>query len=189
MNFISIVVTAFLSVSNLALAQSIYGLRQVDYTQDLGEPGTVVNGIPNFQKTTDSIYRGGRATLEGLQYLKKAGFKTIINLENDSKAVQNELAMAKKVGLQMYSSPLSWTTPPNDKQVDSIIASLKNSQMYPVFVHCHYGKDRTGMIIGLYRVFGQNWNPKDAYAEMIKYGYHPEYKALDNYFRAKTKMR
>ena len=145
--------------------------------------------IPNFQKVTDSIYRGGRSTDSGLQYLKKAGFKTIINLENDSQAVAYESSVAKKLGMQMYSAPMDWLKTPDDKQVNAILSALQNPQMYPVFVHCHFGKDRTGLIVGLHRVFNQKWTPKDAYAEMLKYGFHPEYKALDNYYRAKTKVR
>lgn len=176
-------------VSGFLQAQAVYPSRDIVVTYDVGSPGRVDNGIPNFQKTTDSIYRGGRPTVQGLQYLKASGFKSIINLENDSKMVAAELANAKKLGLQMYSAPMSWQTTPDDKQVNAILAALQNPQMYPIFVHCHYGKDRTGMIIGLHRVLTQKWTVKDAYNEMLKYGYHPEYKALDNYFRAKTKMR
>lgn len=187
MNLVSIV--AVLLVSLVSGAQNRYNYGQYEIVYDVGTPRDVVNGISNFQKTTDYIYRGGRPTVQGLQYLKKAGFKTIINLENDSKAVSSELATAQKLGLQMYSSPLSWTKTPDDKQINSILAALQNSSIYPIFVHCHYGMDRTGLIIGLHRVLAQKWNPKDAYAEMIKYGFHTEYKALDNYFRAKTKMR
>ncbi len=178
-----------LFVSQFSLAQFQYINPYAERTSDEGVMGVLVNGIPNFQKTTDTIFRGGRATQQGLNYLKQAGFKTIINLENDSKAINAEAAYAKKIGLQMYSSPLSWTKPPNDAQINNIIAALQNPNMYPVFVHCHYGKDRTGMIIGLYRVLVQGWDPRDAYAEMIKYGFHTEYKALDDYYRAKTKMR
>lgn len=186
-SFLSLTITLLassLGFSHYQLNGSLY--QAID---DVGIVGRVDNGIPNFQKTTDSIFRGGRPSEQGLQFLKKAGFKTIINIENNSKAIKNEMAIAKRLGLLMYSSPMSWQTTPDDKQVNTILAALQNPQMYPIFIHCHYGKDRTGLIIGLYRVFVQKWNPKDAYSEMLKYGYHPEYKALDNYYRAKTKMR
>jgi protein tyrosine/serine phosphatase len=190
MSLFSAVIFSFIvSVSSQAFSQQNYFNSNVVGVDDYGVRGPLINGLPNFQKTTDSIYRGGRPTLEGIQYLKKSGFKTIINIENNSKAISAELAMAKKLGLQMYSSPMSWTTSPNDKQVNSVLAALNNPQLYPIYIHCHYGKDRTGLIIGLYRVFSQNWSPKDAYAEMLKYGFHPEYKPLDDYFRVKTKMR
>ncbi len=148
-----------------------------------------VNGIPNFQKVSDTLYRGGRPTEQGLQYLKTSGFKTIINLENDTKSIAYELIVAKKIGLQLYSSPLSWQKAPDDKQINNILAALQNPQMYPIYVHCHYGMDRTGLVVGLHRVFAQKWTAPAAYNEMLKYGFHPEYKALDNYYRAKTNLR
>jgi len=182
-----VVVTLF--VSNLGLTQTVNQIQYFAGVDDVGLPGRNDNGIPNFQKTTDSIYRGGRPTDQGLQFLKKSGFKTIINLENNSQAISKEMEAAKKLGLQMYSSPMSWQTTPDDKQVNAILAALKNSQMYPIFIHCHYGRDRTGLIIGLYRVLVQKWPAKEAYSEMLKYGFNTQFKALDNYYRAKTNMR
>ncbi len=189
------IVTSVLSIllfgAQLGIARNSYqqqDLAQI-YIDDKGPQGRLDYGIPNFQKTTDVIYRGGRPTLKGLQYLKTAGFKTIINLENNNQAVSQEFAAAKKLGLQMYSAPMSWTTKPDDKQVNAILANLQNPEMYPIFIHCHHGMDRTGLIIGLHRVFAQKWTAKDAYSEMLKYGFHPEYKALDNYYRVKTQMR
>ncbi|MBL7542386.1 MAG: tyrosine-protein phosphatase [Bdellovibrionaceae bacterium] len=176
-------------VSFSVTAQSVYVQSYGDAVNDVGPQGPVTNGIPNFQKTTDAIYRGGRPSEQGLLYLKKAGFKTIINLENNEPAVAKELAFTKKIGINMYSAPMSHLITPNEAQVNSILKALSDPKMYPVFVHCHYGKDRTGMIVGLYRVLMQGWKPQDAYREMLSYGFHPEYKALDNYFRVRTQMR
>lgn len=181
--------TLLIVSTNVCLAQARLANPYTERVNDEGTAGVLVNGIPNFQKTTDVIFRGGRPTQQGLDYLKKAGFKTIINIENNMDAVNAEYKYTQKIGLQMFSSPLPWTKTPNDAQVMKIIEALKNPVYHPVIIHCHYGKDRTGLIIGLYRVLVQGWKPQDAYAEMIKYGFHTEYKALDNYYRAKTRMR
>lgn len=51
-----------------------------------------------------------------------------------------------------------------------------------VVVHCEHGDDRTGILIGLYRLL-QGWSKADAYAEMIRMGYHPELYALTRYWK------
>lgn len=184
-----VLISFFIFAAVPVLAQQYSGNLFYEQVDDVGPIGSVVNGIPNFQKTTDLIYRGGRPTEQGLSYLKKAGFKTIINLENNAQVVAKESAYAKKIGISMYSTPMSHLKTPNDVQVNAILKALSDPKMQPIFVHCHYGKDRTGMIIGLHRVLMQGWKPQDAYKEMLKYGFHPEYTALDDYFRKRAKLR
>ena len=42
------------------------------------------------------------------------------------------------------------------------------------FIHCTHGHDRTGLVVGCYRVLKQGWTKNDAYAEMLQHGFHPE---------------
>ena len=41
------------------------------------------------------------------------------------------------------------------------------------YVHCEHGQDRTGLIIGAYRVRVQRWSKSQAYQEMKAHGFHP----------------
>lgn len=75
---------------------------------------------------------------------------------------------------------------PNELQVNQILDALKNVDNFPVFIHCHHGQDRTGLIIGLYRVEVQGWTPSKAYQEMLDVGFHPSISTLDNYFKHRT---
>jgi tyrosine-protein phosphatase SIW14 len=142
--------------------------------------------IPHFNQVTAHIYRGGRPSAAGLQELEQLGVKTIIDLENNSGAIQSEQAGLKNTSIQFVSVPLaSWKTP-KDADVEKVLQLLADPQNYPIFIHCQHGQDRTGLLVGLYRVFEMNWKPVDAYHEMKERGFHPVLFFLNHYFEKKT---
>lgn len=146
--------------------------------------------IPRYGKVVEGIFRGGRPELSDLALIQKQnGIKTIINLETNDGVVKAEYAQAKRLGIQFFAEPMSAFKTPSDAQVQKILNALTNSSLQPLFLHCHHGEDRTGMIIGLYRVFVQKWKPQQAYKEMLDNGFHPQLRELDNYFKRKTGMR
>jgi protein tyrosine/serine phosphatase len=110
--------------------------------------------------------------------------KTIIDLENDDQAIATEKAWAEQNGINFISEPMSGLETPNDTEVNDILQKIHDSQ--PVFVHCMQGHDRTGLVIALYRVFGEGWTPKDAHDEMMSLGYDPLLIAMNHYFEQKT---
>ena len=75
---------------------------------------------------------------------------------------------------------------PSDVQINQILSALADTNNFPIFIHCHHGQDRTGLIIGLYRVEAQGWAPAKAYQEMLVNGFHPNLAGLDKYFRDRT---
>jgi protein tyrosine/serine phosphatase len=88
--------------------------------------------------------------------------------------------------MNYISYPLSGFFSPSKDKVDSIMQVLNNPYYWPIFIHCKHGQDRTGLIIGLYRVFYQEWTPKEAYQEMIRYGFHPWLLGLRFYYKKET---
>ncbi len=42
------------------------------------------------------------------------------------------------------------------------------------------------MIIGLYRVLVQHWQPADAYSEMLYFGFTPGLRELDDFYKNRT---
>jgi tyrosine-protein phosphatase SIW14 len=139
--------------------------------------------IDVFAEVTAGVYRGARPERVGLEALKKMGVKTIINIDDDDEAIAEEAQNAKELGLNMISKPLSGFWAPSDEDVDAILNLLHDPSLYPVFVHCQHGQDRTGMIVGFFRVYFQQWKPEDAYQEMLDFGFHPELFLLNHYFR------
>lgn len=148
---------------------------------------TSTNSIPEYDQVTENIFRGGRPVRSDLDWLAQNKIKTIINLEDNSSAVSSEQDYLKKIGVKFISFPMSATQQPNDTQINSVLNALQDPTNFPIFIHCHHGQDRTGMLIGLYRVFVQTWKSDQAYQEMLGHGFHPVLKKLDNYFKIKTK--
>jgi len=143
--------------------------------------------IPNFIEVNQNIYRGGRPSKAGLDELKTLGIKTIINLENNQKAVAFEKKYLKsEKGLNYFSIPMASLKTPRDADVAAVLNILKDSKYYPIFIHCQHGQDRTGLVMGLFRVFIENWTPGDAYQEMLDKGFHKILFPLDHYYEKKT---
>lgn len=148
---------------------------------------SVVSSIPNFLKVTDHIYRGGRPLVNDLADLaNQLSIGTVINLENKEQMIQAEESEAKRLGISFISSPMSAQVTPSDSQVDEILNVLKDAKNFPIFIHCHHGQDRTGLIMGIYRVEVEGWNPEKAHQEMLQIGFHPGFKSLEDYFRKRT---
>jgi protein tyrosine/serine phosphatase len=139
-----------------------------------------------LELVTESILRSPRPDRQMLESVQAQGFNTIVNLENEPRYVTEEDALAGELGMTHLSLPLSWWTRPPDEKVNEILSHMVRSNVAPMLLHCKHGEDRTGMIIGLYRVFIQGWTPQDAYREMLDKGFHPILYALDSYFKEKT---
>jgi tyrosine-protein phosphatase SIW14 len=143
--------------------------------------------IPNAHLLSEQILRGGRPEMSDLEELKAQGYKTIINLENDELVVAEEKAYAESLGFKYISNPMNPTKRPVDQEIDRLLFEMQNSENYPIFLHCQHGRDRTGLLSGLYRVFADKWQPDVAYQEMIDFGFRPIFSSMKKYFFDKTK--
>lgn len=151
--------------------------------------------IKNFHEVTPEIYRGASPYTAGMSYLKTIPIKTDLDLETLQDifgAKEKELAAANLIDfvnepLLALAGKLSDVDANLDEtEMNRIMELVSDPNGYPLFIHCKRGMDRTGLVVGLYRVLNQNWAPEDAWAEMLEYGYHPHYLALTRYFEEKT---
>jgi len=138
-----------------------------------------VQDLPNFHKVHDFLYRAGEPTPKGLNQLKEMGVKTLIDLRAPTAAAHNEKAIASKLGMQYINLPMS-AEPPTKKQVEKMLKTIDSAQknQEPVLVHCAHGSDRTGCMIGIYRVARDGWGFDDTYKEMRKYWFGQKYLKL-----------
>jgi len=143
-------------------------------------------GIPNFHVVAPGIYRGAAPTTQGLSALKDMGIRTIIDLRISPKLVKLEKAQALAMGFSWINLPMG-SEPPTQKQVDILLATLCKAPAEPVFVHCQHGADRTGCMIGIYRVQVQDWSFAQAWPEMRRYGFKPRYTKLTAAVRSRAK--
>jgi protein tyrosine phosphatase (PTP) superfamily phosphohydrolase (DUF442 family) len=135
---------------------------------------------PNFRAVTDGsagafwLFRGGQPSKVDLEYLARdAGIKTVICLRRRRDDWEHRLT--QELGIELIYLPM----PLRLKKLSSrdfleilqqffqaVTASPRN-----IFVHCDEGIDRTGLMIGLLRIYKQGWTFDAAYKEMIECGY------------------
>lgn len=145
-------------------------------------------GIPNFHKVDSNIYRGAAPTKQGLQELQKMGVRTIIDLRIERAKAKAEQQIANSMGFTWINLPMGKEAP-TKKQVETLLATLANAGKEPVFVHCQHGADRTGCMIGIYRVQVQGWSFAKAWPEMRKYGFKPYLSELKAAVRSRAKSK
>jgi tyrosine-protein phosphatase SIW14 len=142
--------------------------------------------IQNFAEVATGVYRGANPGDDGLEYLAGIGVRADLDLQTSPFAVAEEEEAAADLGLTFTSEPISPLWKVNDDQMDRILGILADPARRPIYVHCRHGQDRTGMVIGVFRVLHEGWAPEDAYAEMLDHGFHPGFVMLKEYFEDKT---
>lgn len=147
----------------------------------------------NFGTFGEGLYRGARLEKSHFAYLKSLGVKTIINLQGgdikdpvlgpvagwlepgeSDEWITLERQSAEGLGIRFIHVPLSSITPANRQlgyDVGRVLKMLNDPANQPVYVHCEHGEDRTGVVVALYRVFYENWDPQAAYDEMVQMGH------------------
>ena len=143
-------------------------------------------GLKNFHQVADGIYRGAAPTNTGLKTLKSMGIHTIIDLRISPKQVKAEKKTAEGMGFKWINIPMGKEAP-KQKQVDTFLSTLAKAKGEPVFVHCQYGADRTGCMIGIYRVQVEGWTFEKTWQEMRKYGFKPYLNELKEAVRSRVK--
>ncbi len=141
---------------------------------------------PPIELVSPGIWRGPRPTQATLAQLKSLGVKTILDLENSDDAIRSERAAVGKLGMTFVLESMSGFWTPNDSEVNQIEAIMADPSRRPIFVHCQHGQDRTGLIVGLHRVFHEHWTPAAAYKEMLAKGFHQALFLLNHYYEEKT---
>lgn len=173
----------------LALAAACGGVpdsNQITSGPAQGDATTANVQTPPIELVSPGIYRGPRPTQDTLAQLKSMGVQTILDLENTDSAIQAEQGWASNLGLNFVSEPMSGFWYPDDSEVDQIESILSDQTQWPIFVHCQHGQDRTGLIVGLYRVFSEGVDPGTAHDEMVQKGFHTALFLLNHYYEDKT---
>jgi uncharacterized protein (TIGR01244 family) len=126
-------------------------------------------GIVNFGKVNDNLYRGAQPDAAGIKTLARLGIKTIIDLRMTNDVWQAEAAEASANGLTYTNVPMKGFGRPKPEHIEKALAII-DSLPSPVFVHCQHGCDRTGTIIACYRIRREQWSSEQALREAKHYG-------------------
>jgi len=142
-----------------------------------------VEGVGNFQKVDEHVYRGAQPTPQGFSNLQKLGIKVVVDLREpgDRSAFENKIVTA--AGMKYVSVPMYGMETPSNDSVRKVLALLEDTSSGPVFVHCKRGADRTGGVIACYRIEHDGWKNDKALVEARSMGMSWFQKAIQSYVR------
>ncbi len=99
--------------------------------------------------------------------MQRRGIRTLVNLRGRTRGFES--AFAAREGLRLFSFDLSASRPPSSEDVARFLALVSDPENQPVLVHCRNGVDRTGYLLGIYRIETASWSPERAAREMNRY--------------------
>ena len=138
-----------------------------------------LKGLENVGRVADGIYRGAQPSAEGLDTLKKMGVKTVINLRHFHGS--KEEAWCGERGLDYLRIVTETSDAPKDEDVRKFLDIVTDPKRQPVYFHCAYGKDRTGMMCAVYRMAVGEWGLSEAVEEMDEFGFRRTWRDLRGY--------
>jgi protein tyrosine/serine phosphatase len=149
-----------------------------------------IEGVPNSGKINDRLYRGAQPRDPGLLELKKLGITMIVNLrDEDPSKISWEENRAESLGIRFVHIAVNEWSPPTNEQVAQFLSIFRDNPQEKVFVHCHFGEDRTGVFIASYRMAFEKLPADQALKEMRYFGYnglwHPSMTAFVRDFPAR----
>jgi protein tyrosine phosphatase (PTP) superfamily phosphohydrolase (DUF442 family) len=141
--------------------------------------------IKRFQKVDDRLYRGAQPDEAGFRYLRSIGVRTIVNLREERYAARlREQQIVEALGMKYVHVPVTvgnfFNRSPQipEAAVRAFFETLDAPNAGAVFVHCKRGADRTGALVGLYRIARHGWDATRAYREARDVGMRYWHKGL-----------
>jgi hypothetical protein len=126
----------------------------------------------SFHEVSAGIWIGCRPkSQDDFAKLRQCGIRTIISYETFTWHVAPEKQKAARYGFGFRNVPI-FASPfgPSEEHVREALILLSDKSLRPVYAHCLYGRDRTLMIIALYRVYFEGASPEEAWLEMKAQG-------------------
>jgi len=179
-----------LSLFSQSSSQTVSQPSAPTFTQPAFGQKLHIPGIPNAGKISEVLYRGAQPREVGLSELKILGINTIVDLRGEDREKINwERQRAEALGMRFVQIPVSGWSPPTDEQLVQFLSLLRDNPGHKIFVHCHFGDDRTGVFIAAYRVASEKWTADQAIKEMYFFGFnglwHPSMKSFIREFPAR----
>jgi tyrosine-protein phosphatase SIW14 len=144
-----------------------------------------------FAQVGPRLYRGGQPDAAQLAELYARGVRTVISLRQERDVVAGEAAAAERLGMRFLNFGFSGFADPDPALLRTIVDAMRASGDGAVYVHCRAGRDRTSLVVALYRVWVEAWTPGDAWRlEADDFGHggwqHWWFRRLDRAFQRLT---
>ena len=122
------------------------------------------------------LYRGGAVSPDQLERLKREyHIRTVLSLLNpEAPESIAERDAAKRLGLMWINVALPGNGASTPDQRARIKDALFDDSLQPLFVHCAAGTNRTGLAVGMYRLYKQHWTLDEVLAEMRRFDFEDE---------------
>ena len=131
-------------------------------------------GIARFEQVSFDLYRGAQPVGIEFEQLENFGIRSVMSfVSKPATVVEEERKVVEQLGMKFYSFPMNAYLGPNEQTLQAIFAELGRSENWPIYIHCNNGKNRTGLITGLYRIHFDYWSADSAYREMKNKGFNP----------------
>ena len=133
--------------------------------------------IKNFAKVDDSLFRGAAPMLRQFQELKANGFTCIINLRSrDKSLMEMEYQLCKRFGMKYRNFQFDIFRESNENiysTADTVLEfiNISKTQGDRIFIHCKSGKNRTGLLAGLYEQMNKIKSPQETVSGLFEHGY------------------
>ena len=125
--------------------------------------------ISRFHKVINGLYRGSAPSPKDVQLLKdKYNIKKIVSL--DKEAGDRIHRTCKLLGITHVMAPI-------ELKKSSLVNFLHHNlhdlliKGGPTYVHCHWGKDRTGLVVAMFKCKYLKENPDKAIHEAKSFGF------------------
>jgi len=152
-----------------AAAIAALALASLTVAQAAHRNGSQKTRISNFGCINETFYRGAQPKGRDYDDLAAMGVKTVIDLQEDGE--RNEQQMVEGAGMKFYRIGLSDSSWPSRGKPEQFLKIVNDPSNQPVFVHCHGGRHRAGIMTAIYRMTHDGWTAERAYAEMKQYGF------------------
>ena len=136
-------------------------------------------GLSNVGRVEPCILRGSQPLPEGYETLRKMGIRTVVNL----RMTHGEKTEVEAAGMRSVEIPMDTMKNIDPAAVRKVLSVLTDPENLPVFVHCAQGKDRTGVVVAVYRMEVDGWSEAEAEAEMEAFGFHEIWFQLKKFVR------
>ena len=146
-------VMAVLAAASLSAQQQFVTIEQVD-------------GITNFAHLETTVACSGAINPAAVADIRKMGFVSIFNLQEDSEPgakVEAEAAAAKAAGMKFFHLPFNGQTP-DAAVVDKFLDAITSPGAQPAFIHCQAG-NRAATMWAAKRLVVDHWDAERTMTE------------------------
>lgn len=159
-----------ISPTFVALPALLLTLSVISFAQEQEKEKSFSNvKIKNFGQIDENFHRGARPKEEDLKALAAMGIKTVIDLTDNSREIEQPAAEA--AGLRYINIPMKDKSYPDMAQIEEFLKVANDPETGKFFVHCAGGRHRTGVVGAVYRFNKYGWNLEQVMAEMYRFDF------------------